>query len=126
MTKTENKWRDSSLRPFLDSLPDCAYLVKEAKAIRGLPDLIGVVKGVPFYLEIKKSGNELSAPRTVLQEYQLKRFRKAGAFTSFIYPENAQEVLLDLLSECLLREQINYDEFKDLRKLLFQTFPEHK
>lgn len=123
MSKTENKWRDSSLRPFLESIDGCAFFIKEAKTIRGLPDLIGVLKGVPFYLEIKKNDKELHSPRTVLQEYQLKKFKKSGAFTSFIYPENAQEVLLDLLSECLLRDRINYDEFKSYRKLLLQSFP---
>ena len=116
MTKTENQWRDSSLRPFLDSLPKCSYFIKEAKAIRGLPDLVGVFYGIPFYLEIKKSKTCLSHPRTKLQEYHLKKFQEAGAFAEFIYPENAWKLMCYLLLKASERNLLNYGEYSELKK----------
>ena len=123
-TKTENKWRDSSLRPFLDELPECAYFIKEAKSVRGLPDLVGVFAGVPFYLEIKKNKQELSCPRTKLQEYMLSRFENAGAFTSFIYPENAREVLLTLLERVFdsSMTSMSFDDYKSIKEVILASF----
>ena len=118
----ENKWRDSKLRPFLDSLPECEYFIKEAVSIRALPDIVGVWRGLPFYLEVKRSISELSCPRTKLQDYTLKKFEKAGAFTSFIYPENVQEVLNELIAEALVRGAINIDAKRDLFKRVKDSF----
>ena len=118
----ENKWRDSKLRPFLDSLPECEYFIKEAVSIRALPDIVGVWRGLPFYLEVKRSVSELSCPRTKLQDYTLKKFEKAGAFSSFIYPENAQEVLRELIAEALVRGVINIDEKRDLFRRIKDSF----
>ena len=118
----ENKWRDSKLRPFLNTLPECEYFIKEAVSIRALPDIIGVWRGLPFYLEVKRSISELSCPRTKLQDYTLKKFEKAGAFSSFIYPENAQEVLQELIAEALVRGVINIDAKRDLFKRVKDSF----
>lgn len=122
--KTENKWRDSSLRPFLDSLPHCHYFIKEAGAIRGLPDIVGVWYGVPFYLEVKRAAKELGCPRTKLQEYQLNKFQEAGAFTSFIYPENAKEVLEDLLIAVYYQDEkrLRSDDFEKIKSLIEASF----
>lgn len=109
MSKTENKWRDSSLRPFLDNLPECEYFIKEAKSIRALPDIVGVFTGVPFYLEIKRDAQELRCPRTKLQEYTLNKFRNAGAFAAFIYPENAKEVLEALIKRANIKTSNKID-----------------
>ena len=118
----ENKWRDSKLRPFLNTLPECEYFIKEAVSIRALPDIIGVWRGLPFYLEVKRSISELSCPRTKLQDYTLKKFEKAGAFTSFIYPENVQEVLNELVAEALIRGYVNIDEKRDLFRRIKDSF----
>ena len=118
----ENKWRDSKLRPFLDKLPECAYFIKEAVSIRALPDIIGVWRGLPFYLEVKRSVSELSCPRTKLQDYTLKKFERAGAFSSFIYPENAQEVLQELVATAVCREMITREEKKELLTLIKDSF----
>ena len=118
----ENKWRDSKLRPFLNTLPECEYFIKEAVSIRALPDIIGVWRGLPFYLEVKRSISELSCPRTKLQDYTLKKFEKAGAFSSFIYPENVQEVLKAMVAEALIRGFINIDEKKELFQRVNDSF----
>ena len=95
--KTENQWRDSKLRKFLDSLEECEYFIKEAKSIRGIPDIVGVWKSIAFYLEVKRSVSSLKSPRTALQRHRIEKFKKAGAFAEFIYPENAEFVSMDLV-----------------------------
>ena len=118
----ENKWRDSKLRPFLDSLPECEYFIKEAVSIRALPDIIGVWRGLPFYLEVKRSKDELGCPRTKLQEYTLKKFEKAGAFASFIYPENVREVLEELIATAICRDMITREEKRELLNKIKDSF----
>ena len=118
----ENAWRDSKLRPFLDSLPECEYFIIEAVSIRALPDIIGVWRGLPFYLEVKRSEDELGCPRTKLQEYTLKKFEKAGAFASFIYPENVQEILQELIDMAICRGMITREEKRDLLHRITDSF----
>lgn len=105
MSKLENDWRDNTLRPLLDQLP-MWYFLKEALNIRGLPDIMGVCNGRFFALEVKRSGSELSHPRTVLQNYVLNKIKTHGGFAEFIYPENAEEVLSSLVSSSCKAEQV--------------------
>ena len=79
----------------LRQIPNSFWFVKEAKSIRGLPDLIGVINGRPVYLECKRSISEAqhNTGRIVLQRKVLRDAERAGAYTSFIYPENEQEIL---------------------------------
>ena len=85
---------------------------------------MGVWYGVPFYLEVKRAEKELSCPRTKLQEYQLNKFQEAGAFTSFIYPENAKEVLEDLLIAVYYQEEkrLRSDDFEKIKSLIEASF----
>lgn len=82
----------------LRQIPKSFWFVKEAKSIRGLPDLIGVVNGRPVYLECKRSRSEAlhNTGRIVLQRKVLQDAKLAGAYVSFIYPENEEEVLFEL------------------------------
>lgn len=75
------------------------WFVKEAKAIRGLPDIMGCINGRMVLLEVKRSKSEgqRQTGRIVLQKYQLEQAQKAGAYCRVIYPENHQEVMQELL-----------------------------
>jgi hypothetical protein len=78
----------------LDSLgPDCYYFVKEAKAVRGIADVIGWYKGRPFAWELKRSHTESLKDRDghALQKYNLERASNAGGLGRFVYPENFDE-----------------------------------
>ena len=69
------------------------WLVKpnpDALTRRGVPDLIGVVAGVPVALEIKAPGDSLSP----LQTYELGQAARAGATAIVVQsPEDALEAV---------------------------------
>jgi hypothetical protein len=88
------------VRAKLDRLgDDCYYFVKEAKTLRGIADIIGCYKGVPFFWELKRSERELHHWRDghELQKYNLERANAAGGMGWFVYPENLEEALAELL-----------------------------
>jgi hypothetical protein len=82
----------------LRAIPYSYFFVKEAKSIRGISDIIGVVNGHPVFLEVKKAKSEIEkySPRNALQVKFLVDVRKVGAYSSYIYPENEEEILNDL------------------------------
>lgn len=84
----------------LDSVPDLYYFVKEALAIRGIPDIIGCYKGRFFAWELKRSRQEAekTTGRIVLQRYSLGLIRKAGGLGEIVHPDNFQECLDNLLA----------------------------
>ena len=90
------------LRNKLDKIDNCYYFVKEAKAIRGIPDIVGCLNGHFFAMEVKRSQSEArkNTGRIVLQKYTLQRIDKAHGIGYLVYPENIQEVLDDLLMRC--------------------------
>ena len=120
MTKgPENTFRDSKLRKLLDNLP-CYYFVKEAKSLRGLPDIIGVTKGGRFFaLEIKKDKAELSCSRSTLQGYILDKMRRMGGFAEFVYPENLEQTI-----KTLIFSSFSKDEAVSVWTRLTDNFPE--
>ena len=121
MSKTENKWRDSVLLPFLRQM-DVTFFIKEAGSVRGLPDIVAVYKSVPIFLEVKRSKSCLTHPRTRLQEYQLNKLRMAGAKCWFIYPENAREVMKELFLICFSEGKIGEETFNYALLLIAESF----
>jgi len=83
----------------LRKIPNSYFFVKEAAALRGIPDIIGCIKGTFVALECKRSeeGAQETTGRIVLQRKILEDIRKAGGYASFIYPENEKFVLQELL-----------------------------
>lgn len=79
----------------LKEIPNSKWFVKEAKSIRGLPDIIGCINGYFVALEVKISPKELGhkSGRHILQRHVLQSFNKVGGFCSFIYPDNEDEIL---------------------------------
>lgn len=79
----------------LRAIPCSYWFVKEAKSIRGLPDIIGCVRGRFVALEVKRSRAEAShnTGRTVLQKKVLHDMTLAKGLAFIIYPENEQEIL---------------------------------
>lgn len=82
----------------LRTIPNSKWFVKEAKAIRGIPDIIGCIAGKYVALEVKRSEAESkgNTGRIVLQKQFIKEVVKAGGYACLIYPENHQEILEDL------------------------------
>lgn len=75
---------------------------KEAKTLRGLPDIIAVVQGHFVALEIKRNQSERQKEtgRIVLQKYTLEKMSESGAFVALVSPENWNEVLRDIHVHC--------------------------
>jgi hypothetical protein len=82
----------------LRAIPNSWWTVKEAKSLRGLPDIFGCINGTFIALECKRSLAESrhNTGRTVLQKKILNDISNVGAYSSFIYPENMEEVLEEL------------------------------
>lgn len=78
------------------------FFKKEALSIRGLPDEIGVANGFFCALEVKISRLEAQKKtgRIVLQKHRLSQFRKEGGYSRLVFPENWNEVYLELCSHC--------------------------
>ena len=73
--------------------------VKEAKSLRGLPDIIGCYKGRFFAWELKRSAQEARkrTGRIVLQRHILSLINKNGGIGEIVHPENLDKKLQDLL-----------------------------
>lgn len=88
----------------LDSVPkqDLFYFTKEAKSLRGIPDLIGCYKGKFFAWELKQSEKESQKTqgRIALQRYILSLIRRAGGIGEIVYPENLDEKFQELFQSC--------------------------
>ena len=79
----------------LRAIPNSWFAVKEAKSLRGLPDIYGCVNGRFIALECKRSQSESlhNTGRICLQKKILRDIQRSGGFASFIYPENEAELL---------------------------------
>lgn len=88
----------------MKAIPNSYWFVKEAAAIRGISDIIGLIQGRFVALEVKRDLQEASkrTGRIVLQKHFLRQVREAGGFAELIYPENEEEILqrLQQLSRC--------------------------
>ncbi len=96
---TENEWKKRVVVKRLDTLPNTFYFIKEALALRGLPDIMGVVNGRFFAWELKKSEREAmkKTGRNVLQQLILTKIKKAGGCARFVYPENLEDAFRELV-----------------------------
>lgn len=68
-------------------------IINDPVAQQGIPDLLILgVNGRWAFLEVKRSAKAKQRPN---QDYYIKKYGQAS-FSSFIYPENEEEVLLAL------------------------------
>jgi Holliday junction resolvase len=87
----------------LEDLNKIGYAFKkEAKSIRGLPDVLACVQGHFVALEIKRNRYERQKEtgRIALQRYVLDQMREQGAFAALVSPENWDQVLREIHIHC--------------------------
>lgn len=88
----EGEFQDN-LRKEIESLfPGCIILKNDPTYIQGIPDLTILYKDKWATLECKKSKDEKHQPN---QDYYVDCMNDMS-FSSFIFPENKQEVLNEL------------------------------
>lgn len=90
---TERRFRNK-VEPKLRGLPKSWWTSVQQVAIRGTPDIIGVVNGRMVALEFKR--DELQVP-TRLQQLNIDRINKAGGFAAIVHPKNWGDIWMKLV-----------------------------
>lgn len=74
--------------------PDCVVIRMDPRYIQGLPDLLVLFQHMWAMLEVKTSED---APTQPNQEHYVDAFGRMS-YSSFIYPENEEQVFYELQS----------------------------
>ena len=91
--RNENVFQASLIRTIKNLLPGCIVLKLDPNYIQGIPDVL-VLYGITWAaLECKKSED---APHRPNQDYYVKTMKRMS-FATFVYPENVQQVLQDMV-----------------------------
>ena len=98
---------------FLKSLGgDCFYYmsVQHGMGQTGIPDVMAIIKGVPFAFECKATPKQHP---TVLQAYALDRIHKARGVAWVVDSENVELVKNSaaIIAESILNYASNYDDY---------------
>ena len=88
----ESVFQNKLIEKIKKELPGCIVMKNDSGYIQGIPDLTVVYKDKWATLECKRSKNESHQPN---QDYYVELMNNMS-FSSFIYPENKEEVLEEL------------------------------
>lgn len=86
-TRFKNK-----IRPLLERIPGSWWVKTQQVALRGVPDILGVIKGRMVAIELKVGDNKADP----LQEYTLEQIRKAGGLAFVAHPKNYRKIVAEL------------------------------
>lgn len=90
----ESKFQAELIKELKERFPGCIVLKNDPNYIQGIPDLLVLYKKKWASLECKKSATAKPRPN---QPYYVEKMNEMS-FSSFIYPENKEEVLNELQS----------------------------
>lgn len=101
------------LLDFLKSLGgDCFYYmpVQNGMGQTGIPDVMAIIKGVPFAFECKATPKQHP---TVLQAYALDRIHKARGVAWVVDCENVELVKnsVEIIAESIINNASSYDDY---------------
>lgn len=103
--KNENVFQASLIRTIKNLLPGCIVLKLDPNYIQGIPDLL-VLYGITWAaLECKRSED---APHQPNQDYYINAM-DTMSFATFVYPENVQQVLKDMIEYFNYVNSIEFD-----------------
>lgn len=103
--KNENVFQASLIRTIKNLLPGCIVLKLDPNYIQGIPDLL-VLYGITWAaLECKRSED---APHRPNQDYYINAM-DTMSFATFVYPENVQQVLKDMIEYFNYINSIEFD-----------------
>lgn len=89
----ESEFQAKLIKKLRKRFEGCIILKNDANYIQGFPDLTIFYKDKYAILECKASED---AHRELNQGYYIDYISSRGAFASFIYPENEEEILDEL------------------------------
>ena len=90
--KKESKYQHDLIKKIKNRFPDAFVLKNDSSYIQGIPDLTVLWKDKWATLECKKSKEDYDKDFTPNQHIYVHKMNKMS-FSSFIFPENEQEVL---------------------------------
>ena len=90
----ESKFQHDLIKDIKNLFDDCIVLKNDPNYIQGIPDLLILYKDKWAALECKQSDKANAQPN---QSYYVNKMN-AMSYSSFIYPENKEEVLDELQS----------------------------
>lgn len=98
---------------FLKSLgSDCFYYmpVQNGMGQTGIPDVMAIIKGVPFAFECKATPKQHP---TVLQAYALDRIHKARGVAWVVDSDNVDLVTnsIEIIAESIINNAASYDDY---------------
>lgn len=85
----ESKFQSNLIKEIKIRFPGSIVMKNDATYIQGIPDLLVLYKDKWAALECKKEAKAKHRPN---QDYYVERMNKMS-FSSFIYPENKEEIL---------------------------------
>ena len=88
----ESKFQADLKKELKQMFPGCIVTKLDSSDIQGIPDLLILYKNKWATLENKRSKNATKRPN---QEYYVEKMNDMS-FSSFIYPENKEDVLNEL------------------------------
>lgn len=86
----ENEYQAKLIKKLKQLFPGCQIVKNDPNYVQGIPDLTILWRGRYAFLEVKASEKSKERPN---QRYYVEKAIKDGSFSSFIYPENEEEVL---------------------------------
>jgi hypothetical protein len=92
MPKLESKFQKELMDEIRAKYPGCVILKNDSSYIQGIPDWTVLYKDKWAMLEAKKSKGARKQPN---QEYYVDKLNDMS-YSSFVYPENKEEVLQHL------------------------------
>lgn len=92
ISKLESKFQAELIKELKAIFPDCIVLKNDPNYIQGIPDLTIFWNDRWATLEVKKDAIASHQPN---QDYYVNRMNSMS-FSTFIYPENKEEVLYEL------------------------------
>lgn len=92
MPKLERDFQSKLIKEIKMMFPGCIVMKNDSSYIQGIPDLLILYKDKWASLEVKKSSRAKKRPN---QEYYVRQMNEMS-FSSFICPENKEEVLNEL------------------------------
>ena len=88
----ENRYQANLIKKLKKWFPGCIVMKNDSSYIQGIPDLLVLYKDKWASLECKKNANARHQPN---QDYYVAKMNDMS-FSSFIFPENEDEVLAEL------------------------------